>query len=38
VMRCGWELRVGCFRTSTALLTAVAILPLAWLLVRRYFV
>jgi hypothetical protein len=37
-VRCVSELRGSCFQTSTALFTAVAALPFAWLLVRRHFV
>jgi hypothetical protein len=38
VSRCISELRRGNLQVATAVFTAVAALPVAWLLVRRHFV
>jgi hypothetical protein len=38
ISRCIREFREGCLEVSTAVFTGVAALPVAWLLVRRYFV
>jgi len=36
--RCLSEYRAGCFRPATAAFTGLALLPVAWLLLRRHFV
>jgi hypothetical protein len=38
ISRCIWELRRGSLEVATAVFTALAVLPVAWLLVRRHFV
>jgi hypothetical protein len=37
-VKCASEARRGTLDRSTVVLTAVATIPVAWLLVRRYFV